>query len=65
MLLMTHSVHALQMMLRICEKFADNYDIRFNNDKSGAMRIGKGFNDRCAALVIDNKDNRYVECSKL
>ena len=59
-LLMTHTVHAMQTMLHICEKFADGYDIRFNNDKSVAMHIGKGFNERCAALVIDNKDIRYV-----
>jgi len=50
----------MQMMLHICETFAGDYDIRFNNDKSVAMHIGKGFNERCAALVIDNKDIRYV-----
>ena len=59
-LLMTHTVHAMQMMLHMCEKFADDFDIRFNNNKSVAMRIGKGFNDRCAALVIDNNEIRYV-----
>ena len=46
-LLMTHTVHAMQMMLHICEKFTHDYDIRFNNDKSVAMRIGKGCNELC------------------
>ena len=59
-LLMTHTVHAMQMMLHKCETFADDFDIRFNNNKSVVMRICKGFNERCPALVIDSKDVRYV-----
>jgi len=43
----------MQTMLHICEKCADNFDIRFNNDKSVAMRIVKGFNERCVAVYSD------------
>jgi len=29
-LLITHTVHAMQMMLRLCDKFANDFDIKFN-----------------------------------
>ena len=58
--LMTHSIHAMQMMLHVSDTFADDFDIRFNNSKSVAMRIGKRFSVNCAALQIDNKDIKYV-----
>jgi len=35
-LLMSHTVHGMQMMLRICDTFADEFDIKFNNVKSVA-----------------------------
>jgi len=38
-LLITHTVHAMQMMLRLCDKFANDFDIKFNCGKSVAMRI--------------------------
>ena len=59
-LLMTHSIHAMQMMLHVCDTFADDFDIRFNNSKSVVLRIGKRFSVNCAALQIDNKDIKYV-----
>jgi len=57
---MTHTVHAMQMMLRLCDKFADDFDIRFNCGKSVAVRIGKRFNEKCALLQLDRKDILYV-----
>jgi len=30
MLLITHTVHAMQMMLRLCDKFANDFDIEGN-----------------------------------
>ena len=47
-------------MLRLCEKFAEDYDMKFNYVKSFAMRIGKRFNEKCVALQLDNKDIVYV-----
>jgi len=32
--LMSHTVHAMQMMLRLCDKLADGFDIKFNSIKS-------------------------------
>jgi len=60
LLLITHTVHAMQMMLRLCDKFANNFDIKFNCGKSVAMRIGKRFKEKCVPLQIDNKDILYV-----
>jgi len=52
-LLMTHTVHAMQMMLRLCDKFADDFDIKFNCGKSVAVRIGKRFNEKCVSFQLD------------
>ena len=57
---MTHSIHAMQMMLHVCDTFADDFDIRFNNSKSVAMRIDKRCSANCAAVQIDKKDIKYV-----
>ena len=50
----------MQMMLHLCDKFADDFDIRFNSGKSVAMRIGKRFSERCVSLQIGNQDIMYV-----
>jgi len=50
----------MQMMLRLCDKFANDFDIKFNCGKSVAMRIGKRFKEKCVPLQIDNKDILYV-----
>ena len=55
-----NTVHAMHMMLRLCAKFAEDYDMKFNCGKSFAMRIGKRFNEKCVALQLDNKDIGYV-----
>jgi len=44
-LLITHTVHAMQMMLCLCDKFANDFDIKFNCRKSVAMSIGKWFKE--------------------
>jgi len=35
-LLITHTVHAMQIMLHLCDKFANDFDIKFNCGKSVA-----------------------------
>jgi len=44
--LITHTVHAMQKMLHLCDKFANDFDTKFNCEKSVAMRIGKWFNEQ-------------------
>jgi len=39
-LLLTHTLRSMQTMRHICDKFAENFDIKFNSGKSVAMRIG-------------------------
>ena len=39
-LLITPTVHAMHIMLRVCDKFADDFDMKFNGGKSFAMRLG-------------------------
>jgi len=55
--LTSHSTH-----YSLCDKFANDFDIKFNCGKSVAMLIGKRFkeNGKCVPLQIDNKDILYV-----
>ena len=39
-LLMSHSIHSMQLMLHVCDKFAEEFDMKFNSNKSVVMRIG-------------------------
>jgi len=52
----------MQIMLHICDKFAENFDIIFNSSKSVAMRIGSycRYGEKCAALQLSGKDILYV-----
>jgi len=43
-ILLSHSVNAMQAMLKICEQFALDLDVKFNSSKSMVMRIGERFN---------------------
>ena len=36
----SHSLNAMQFMLKICDDFAIDYNLKFNAEKSVAMRIG-------------------------
>jgi len=36
---MAHSIHSMQLMLNVCDKFAEEFDMRFNGSKSVAMRV--------------------------
>jgi len=59
-LLMAHSIHSMQLMLNVCDKFAEEFDMRFNGSKSVAMRVGNRYNENCAALQLAGKDIMYV-----
>lgn len=60
LLLLSHSVGALQHMLNICNVYAEDFDVQFNSKKSMAMRIGKRFGMECAPLRIKNCALNYV-----
>ena len=40
----------MQIMLEICDRVADKFDIKFNSNKSVAMRVGRRYDARCDAL---------------
>ena len=59
-LLMSHTIHAMQIMLHCCDKFADDFHIKFNSTKSVATRIGNRHGEKCAALQLAGKDILYI-----
>ena len=40
-ILLSHSLNAMRAMLKICEQFALDFDVKFNAMKSVVMRIGE------------------------
>ena len=50
----------MQLMLNVCDKFAEEFDMRFNGSKSVAMRVGNRYNENCAALQLAGNDIVYV-----
>jgi hypothetical protein len=62
--LLTHSVNAMRIMLDVCEKFAADFDIKFNTSKSVAMRIGDRFDVICAPLILAGSDITFVKSFK-
>ena len=47
-LLLAHTVNGMQEMLMICDEFALEFDMKFNNTKSMAIRIGYRYNTQCS-----------------
>jgi len=54
----------MHAMLDICEKFAHDYDVKFNSLKSTVARIGERFGVECAPLTSDGFDLQYVQYFK-
>jgi len=51
-MLLSHTLKAMQLMLKICDGFAIEYDLKFNTEKSVAMRIGTRYNVSCVPLEM-------------
>ena len=51
-LLLAHSLNAVRQMLRICEEFATEFDMKFNSSKSVVMRIGERYKVKCEPLMF-------------
>jgi len=63
-LLLAPSVHALQLLLRMCEDELSRLDMRLNNNKSVCIPIGPRFKPDCCSLVTsDNCELRW--CNSL
>ena len=50
-ILLAHTLNGMQCMLNICTDFGIEYDVKFNENKSVALRIGPRFNSVCKSLV--------------
>ena len=55
-MLLSHSLNDMQLMLTIGDDFANDYDLKFNNEKSVAMRIGARYNVICKPLSLAGKE---------
>ena len=62
--LISHSIYAMQCMLNICEVFAGMLDVKFNSSKSVAMRVGSRFECKCADLFLCGNAISYVQSVK-
>jgi len=51
-------------MLKICDDFAVEYDIKFNTGKSVAMRIGPRYNVICEPLELSGNNLQFVQSVK-
>jgi len=63
-MLLSHSLNAMQLMLKICDDFAIDYDLKFNTEKSVAMRIGARHNVVCEPLNLAGKKLQFVQSLK-
>jgi len=47
-------------MFEICEQFAVDLDVKFNSNKSVAMRIGPRYNALCKRLSVCGSELQHV-----
>jgi len=60
-ILLSQSVQCMQRMLSICDRFSKEFDMKFNNKKSVACRIGRRYNFECASLILSGSALLYVK----
>ena len=60
-MLLSHSLNAIWRMLRICEEFAKDFDVKFNSAKSVAMRIGNRYKVKCEPLMLGGSELQFVQ----
>ena len=63
-LLLAHTVTGMQEMLRICDEFAIEFDMKFNSSKSVATRIGYRYNVPCSPFILSGNFLKYVTSVK-
>jgi len=59
-MLISHAANAMCRMLAICDHFAADFDLKFNNTRSVAMRIGKRYGVQCAPFTSSGGELRCV-----
>ena len=63
-MLLAHTVSAMRRMLKICDQYAIDFDVKFNSRKSVAMRIGPRYNAVCEPLELAGENISYVTSVK-
>jgi Reverse transcriptase (RNA-dependent DNA polymerase) len=59
-MLISHSICAMQRMLDVCSDEAVFLDLQFNTKKSVALRIGPRWQNDCSPLILSNANLVYV-----
>ena len=59
-MLISHSICAMQQMLDVCSDEAVFLDLQFNTKKSVALRIGPRWQNECSPLILSNANLIYV-----
>ena len=63
-ILLAHTLNGMQCMLNICTDFGTEYDVKFNENNSVALRIGPCFNSVCKPLVLGSRCLQFVDSVK-
>jgi len=63
-MLLSHSLCAMNFMLKICEDFAAEYDLKFSTYKYLAIRIVYRHNKLCKPLVLSSNNLQFVSFVK-
>jgi len=63
-LLLAHSLNAVRQMLRICEEFATEFDMKFDSSKSVVMRIGERYKVKFEPLMLAGYELQLVQSLK-
>ena len=59
-MLISHTANAMRHMLATCDYFAADFDLKFNNTKSVAIRIGKRYGVQCALFTLSGGELKCV-----
>ena len=62
--LISPSVHSLQLMLDVCASFDQEVDMRFTSNKSVVMRVGSRFKLPCKPVMLCDKPLSFVNEAK-
>jgi len=62
--LLAHSVKGMQEMLRMCDEFALDFNMKFNGTKSVAIRSGYRSNMQCSLFILSGNYLKYVSSVK-
>jgi len=63
-ILLAHTSYAMQKMLDVCSEESISLDLKFNVNKSVALRVGPRWRTLCAPLTLGSTALRFVQSTK-